>query len=99
MWGNPEIRTEGESALALTQLQLLGVPDPQLWADWGYSPQEIERFRAMQRANALDAESLGLTAVVASPAPPPVPVPPAPEGEGPESEPGEPSADDAAGDT
>ena len=99
VWSNPEIRTEGELALALTQLQSLGVPDPQLWADWGYSPQEIERFRAMQRANALDAQSLGLTALVAPPAPPPVPIPPAPEGEGPESEPGEPSDDDAAGDT
>jgi Phage portal protein, SPP1 Gp6-like len=92
IWGDPEIRTESEHADALTKLQSLGVPDAQLWEDWGYSPQAIERFRQMQRAAALDATTLGLTALVAPTPAPPVPPSPAPADEEPRNEPGEPAA-------
>lgn len=48
IWGDPESRTEGEHVDALTKLQALGIPSEQLWEDAGYSPQQIERMKAMR---------------------------------------------------
>jgi hypothetical protein len=79
VWGDPEIRTESEHADALTKLSTLNVPDQALWEQWGYSPQEIERFRAMQRAQALDGQALGLTALAAPTPPAPPPAEPEPD--------------------
>jgi hypothetical protein len=92
VWADPEIRTESEHADALVKLSTLNVPDQALWEQWGYSPQEIERFRAMQRAAAMDSTVLGLTALVA-PAAPPVPTEPEPDAgdKGEPSEPAEPA--------
>lgn len=50
MWRDPEYRTEGQHVDALLKLRSLGVPLQQLWADAGYSPQQIERFE-QQRAD------------------------------------------------
>lgn len=49
MWRDPEYRTEGQHVDALLKLRALGVPLQQLWADAGYTPQQIERFQT-QRA-------------------------------------------------
>lgn len=44
IWNDPEYRTEGQHIDALLKLKTLGVPMVQLWADAGYTPQQIERF-------------------------------------------------------
>jgi Phage portal protein, SPP1 Gp6-like len=48
LWKDPETRTEAEHVDALTKLASIGVPEEQLWADAGYSPQQIENFLAMR---------------------------------------------------
>lgn len=47
MWRDPENRTEAQHIDALLKLKMLDVPKKQLWADAGYTPQQIERFDAM----------------------------------------------------
>lgn len=47
VWKDPEHRTESQHVDALVKLQGLGVPDEQLWADAGYSPQQIASFKEM----------------------------------------------------
>lgn len=44
LWRNPETLTEAEHVDALTKLRALHVPLRQLWADAGYTPQQIARF-------------------------------------------------------
>lgn len=46
-WADPENRTESQHIDALTKLRALNVPDQQLWADAGYTPQQISRFQTM----------------------------------------------------
>lgn len=53
-WKNPETRSESEYVDALVKKLAFGVPQEQLWADAGYSPQEISRFKAMLREQALE---------------------------------------------
>ncbi|HEX5451284.1 MAG TPA: phage portal protein, partial [Candidatus Limnocylindrales bacterium] len=48
IWRDPETRTEAEHVDALVKLGTLNVPEEQLWADAGYSPQQIERFLEMR---------------------------------------------------
>lgn len=48
IWGDPESRSESEHIDAIVKQQALGVPDEILWEKAGYSPQEIERMRAMK---------------------------------------------------
>jgi hypothetical protein len=47
-WKDPETRTESEHIDALTKLASIGVPEEQLWADAGYTPQQIEAFKGMK---------------------------------------------------
>jgi hypothetical protein len=69
LWSNPAYRSEAALVDALLKLSSLGVPKTQLWADAGYSPQQIERFRTEASMNALfDAAATGLDAEI----PPPV---------------------------
>lgn len=53
-WKNPETRSESEYVDALVKKLAFGVPQEQLWSDAGYSPQEISRFKAMLREQALE---------------------------------------------
>ena len=48
IWAPAESRTLAQLADALVKLGSLGVPTEKLWELWGFSPQEIERFRAMR---------------------------------------------------
>jgi hypothetical protein len=43
-WRDPETRTESEHVDALVKLASLGVPNTQLWADAGYTPEQIRAF-------------------------------------------------------
>lgn len=45
LWADPAYRNQGALVDALLKLKSLGVPEEQLWADAGYSPQQIERFK------------------------------------------------------
>jgi len=48
VWADPESQTESQHMDALSKKRSgLKVPLKQLWADAGYSPQQIERFAAM----------------------------------------------------
>jgi hypothetical protein len=49
IWRDSETKTESEHADALIKLGAIGVPEEQLWEDWGYTPTQIARF-AMQKA-------------------------------------------------
>ncbi len=55
IWADPEYRSEAEHVDALVKLGSIGVPDEQLWADAGYTPQQIEQFKAMRAARAAAA--------------------------------------------
>jgi len=44
-WAPSEARSESEYIDSLTKKLALGVPKEQLWADAGYSPQQITRFK------------------------------------------------------
>lgn len=46
-WKDPEYRTEAEHVDALLKMASLGVPPEVLWARWGATPQEVERWKAM----------------------------------------------------
>lgn len=52
IWRNPEYRTDAELVDALTKMAALGVPDEVLWQRWGATPQEIERWKSINAANA-----------------------------------------------
>lgn len=52
LWGDPESRSESELADSVMKKRALGVPLQQCWADLGYSPQQIERFKEMLREEA-----------------------------------------------
>ncbi len=58
IWRDPENRTEAQHMDALLKRQLLGAPRDQLLLDAGYTPQQIERFRAMREQDAKDAMEL-----------------------------------------
>lgn len=59
IWRDPEVRTEAEHVDALLKLKSLGVPLEQLWADAGYSPQLIDRWKDALAADALAAAAAG----------------------------------------
>jgi SPP1 Gp6-like portal protein len=52
IWSDPEYRTESQLVDALTKMSTIGVPREALWERWGATPQEIERWRAMDAAQA-----------------------------------------------
>jgi hypothetical protein len=63
VWKDPESRTVAQTADAMTKLVAAGlVPTDQALEDIGYTPTQIERMRAMRRAEALDRAALGLLA-------------------------------------
>jgi hypothetical protein len=55
IWANPAYRSESALVDALLKLSTLGVPKEQLWADAGYTPQQIERFKVSSDVSALMA--------------------------------------------
>lgn len=89
MWSDVEVRTESQHVDAVLKKQSLGVPEEQLWADLGYTPQQIERFRGMRTAqDRRNAEQSAIALGLNSPPDPalngpdigvPAPVPPVPE--------------------
>lgn len=50
-WADPETRNEGLQAQVATAHKALEVPLPAVWAQLGYTPEEIAEFERMQRAN------------------------------------------------
>ncbi|NEB92438.1 phage portal protein [Streptomyces bauhiniae] len=62
VWKSPEWRTEGELVDALVKMGSLGVPREELWARWGATPQEIERWRRMNEDALIAAMSGDLAA-------------------------------------
>lgn len=54
-WAPSESRSESEYVDSLVKKMALGVPKEQLWADAGYSPQQIERFKSMLLEESLNA--------------------------------------------
>jgi hypothetical protein len=52
IWADPESRSQAELADALTKLASIGVPQEVLWERYGFSPQEIDRMKAMQAEDA-----------------------------------------------
>lgn len=71
IWADAESRSESEHVDALVKLSALGVPEEQLWADAGYSPQQIEDFKA-KRAEESKVVSRTRLSGVQSPSAPPV---------------------------
>lgn len=55
-WADPEHRTEGELVDALVKMRGLEVPLEVLWRRWGASPQEVDRWKAINIAEALTAK-------------------------------------------
>lgn len=65
IWRNPERLSEAEHVDALVKLQSIGVPQEQLWADAGYTPTQIARFREI----AADAAQVPVTVPAAQKVP------------------------------
>lgn len=72
-WAQSESRTESQYVDALVKKLSIGVPIRQLWEDYGYSPQQIERFRGMLLEQAMES---GLLAGVPAPGAPNPPLAP-----------------------
>ena len=53
-WMNPESRSESEFVDSLVKKLSIGVPLVQIWEDYGYSPEQIRRFRGLLREQALN---------------------------------------------
>jgi hypothetical protein len=47
-WAHVEARSQSQLADMLVKLVTLDIPTEQLWADFGYTPQQIKRFRKMR---------------------------------------------------
>jgi hypothetical protein len=67
-WENPESRIISVLADALVKLGSLGVPEPALWAEWGFSSDEIRLFTAMRAASAPPEQPVRITLPATSPA-------------------------------
>lgn len=48
VWADPEVRTESEHVDALGKKKDLGVPEPQIWEELGYTDETVRRFPAMR---------------------------------------------------
>ncbi|MFT4034514.1 MAG: phage portal protein [Patulibacter sp.] len=74
VWGNPERISDVQRADAAVKLAAIGVPQEQLWAEYGYSPSQISRLKQMQDRQArLDGVALGVSDQSGSPPEPPAP--------------------------
>lgn len=51
LWADPETRQEKSDAEMGEIYKRLNIPDETVWARLGFSPQEIARFKAMQRSD------------------------------------------------
>lgn len=71
VWADPESRTESEHVDAVMKMKSLDVPTQQLWELLGFTPQQIDRFKAMR----LDDSLAQLLATPATPADSPMPEP------------------------
>lgn len=67
-WQNPESRIISVLADALVKLGSIGVPEPALWAEWGFSSDEIRLFTAMRAASAPPEAPVRVTLPATSPA-------------------------------
>lgn len=59
IWADPESRSEAEHTDAIIKLKALNVPDEILWEKAGFSPQEIERMKAMRALAVATGEAPG----------------------------------------
>lgn len=57
IWRDPESRSFGELVDGLVKLATIGVPHEILWERAGFSPQEIDRMRALAEADSLLAQT------------------------------------------
>ncbi len=77
IWRDPETRTESEHVDAVVKKQALNVPDPQLWEELGYSPEQVARFPAMRAESEISgmaaAAALRAEQAIAPPSTPPNP--------------------------
>jgi hypothetical protein len=53
IWRDPESRSQAETVDAAVKLASIGVPQEMLWERIGMSPQEIDRAKQLQEADAL----------------------------------------------
>ena len=60
-WAPSEARSEAEYVDSLVKKMAFGVPKEQLWADAGYSPQQIQRFKGMLMEEGLRTDVFGPT--------------------------------------
>ena len=58
-WAPSEARSEAEYVDSLVKKMAFGVPKEQLWADAGYSPQQIQRFKGMLMEEGLRTDVFG----------------------------------------
>jgi len=58
-WAPSEARSEAEYVDSLVKKMAFGVPKEQLWADAGYSPQQIARFKSMLVEEGLRTDVFG----------------------------------------
>lgn len=68
-WRDVETRTESEHIDALMKQQALGVPDEILWERVPYSPQEIERIKAIRAASSATPVAPAIDPAIPSAAP------------------------------
>ena len=59
VWASPEIRNVKEDLEAATMKQALGVPKEQLWAELGYTEEQIAEFARKAAAEQAQQESIG----------------------------------------
>ena len=59
-WAPSEARSESEYVDSLVKKLAIGVPKEQLWADAGYSPQQIGRFKTMLVEEGLQNDIFGV---------------------------------------
>lgn len=67
VWKDAATPTVAQAADAALKKQAIGVPQQALWEDLGYSPQAIERFKAMERQAAVEKVAADLEQVVGTP--------------------------------
>jgi len=66
-WAPSEARSEAELADSLVKKSTFGVPKEQLWADAGYSPQQIARFKSMLVEEGLRTDVFGTPPAATAP--------------------------------
>lgn len=75
-WRTAESRSESEFVDSLVKKLSIGVPHEQLWIDYGYSPQQIDGFKAMLKEAALTTSLINFPGLTDPGVPPEPPTPP-----------------------